>query len=204
VNHSYRLGDGIQAAWLAYAAETKFDLVLADTPYGETQTINEMIEIGTKITDNAALFFMYGEDLAKLDKAPDEVLYWVKPVSTKNTKRKYSRFVEPIAVYHGKYYGQRFGNCGEGLHWSMRTGVFTDSLIENLWHPHQKPISLIQKLIANHCRWNDSVFDICAGSGTSLIAGNEMVNVTAFEINLQNYERGFNRLTNAGVKFATT
>ena len=33
---------------------------------------------------------------------PDQYLFWAKPISTKNTSKRYSRFVEMIFLYQGE------------------------------------------------------------------------------------------------------
>src|SRR4030042_746955 len=46
-------------------------------------------------------------------------LFWIKPISTKNTTRNYSRFVEMIFVYNLE---NAIWNCDR--HWSQYTNVF--------------------------------------------------------------------------------
>lgn len=70
----------------------------------------------------------------------------------------YSRFVEAIACYGVRFYGD--------LHWSNRTGIFTDYLFSNKEHPWKKPEPLIERLIRNHYPGHGIVYDPCAGSGT--------------------------------------
>lgn len=89
---------------------------------------------------------------------PDQLLHWVKPVSTKNTRKHYSRFVEVIACYGVSFH--------EDLHWSNRTGVFTDGLLRNDDHEWKKPESLIERLIRSHWPGHGITYDPCAGSGT--------------------------------------
>lgn len=105
--------------------------------------------------------FMYPKDLQRLPSPePDQILHWVKPVSTKNTSKRYSQFVEAIAVRNLQF--------TEELHWSNRTGVFNDCLMGKQTHPWQKPESLIERLIRNHYNRAKGgvVFDPRAGSGT--------------------------------------
>ncbi len=84
----------------------------------------------------------------------------MKPVSTKNTTKRYSRFIEVIALHNVAFHGDM-------LHWSNRTGVFTDALMCQQVHPWQKPESLIERLIRNHYNRDDKgvIFDPRAGSG---------------------------------------
>lgn len=145
------------------------DMVLADLPYSTFPLINQMIKASRQKCHGASLFFMYAEDLCLLDEQPDQVLFWVKPVSTKNTKKRYSRFVEVIAVYDSTA-----AQFNQNLHWSNRTGIFTDQLMEVQFHPFQKPVSLIQRLILNHTQPGNTILDPCTGSGTTLWAADEL------------------------------
>lgn len=92
----------------------------------------------------------------------DQYLYWVKPISTKNTSKSYSRFVEEIQIWNGQTW-----NCDR--HWSQYTNVFTD-IVDNKYHPFQKPYSLIERLVLNHTNKNELVIDPFAGSSTTLLA----------------------------------
>ena len=89
----------------------------------------------------------------------DQYLFWMKPISTKNTSKNYARFVEMIFVY-----GTHVWNTGR--HWSQYNNVFTD-LVESKEHPYKKPISLIKRLVLNHTNINDTVLDPFMGSGTT-------------------------------------
>jgi DNA modification methylase len=89
---------------------------------------------------------------------PNQYLFWVKPISTKNTSKAYSRFVEMIFVYGS-------GTWTLGRHWSQYTNVFTD-LVDSREHPFRKPPSMIERLILNHTIPGDTVLDPFAGSGT--------------------------------------
>lgn len=91
---------------------------------------------------------------------PDQYLFWVKPISTKNTSKSYSRFVEMIFVYG-------YGTWVANRHWSQYTNVFTD-LVDSKLHPYRKPPSLLKRLILNHTNEGDLVLDPFAGSKTTL------------------------------------
>ena len=105
-----------------------------------------------------AAIFMWPDDVWGLPEKPEQLLHWIKPESTKNTSNRYSRFVEVIACY-----GLAFA---EPLHWSNRTGIFTDRLFRNDNHKWRKPESLIERLIRNHWPGHGVVYDPCAGSRT--------------------------------------
>jgi len=133
-------------------------LMVADPVYGSPDT-HELIRLAVS-SGMPSLVFMMPEDVWGLPFKPDQLAHWVKPVSTKNTTRRYSRFVEAIAVYGASFHG--------GIHWSNRTGIFTDCLIEQD-HEWKKPEPLIERLVRNHY-WSPErtgiVYDPCAGSGT--------------------------------------
>lgn len=97
---------------------------------------------------------------------PDEILFWIKTPSTKNTVKRCSRFVEEIMVYRGE--DAPFN--GKDLHWSILTGVFTDTIIAPNDHPWQKPVSLMEKLIRIYTNPGDTILDPYAGSGATLKA----------------------------------
>lgn len=136
-----------------------FDTVIGDPPYGEPSLINAFVEDALRVSRGAVVAFMYPEDLVHLSVDPAQVCHWVKPVSTKNTTKRYSRFVEAIAIWPGAFFNQ-------DLHWSTRTGVFTDSLISQGAHPFKKPDSLIEKLLLLHTPPGGRVLDCFGGSGT--------------------------------------
>lgn len=125
-----------------------------DPPY-EDEAISKAWRVFYAVT-TALSCFMYPEQTQNIEGC-DQICHWVKPVSTKNTKRKYSRVVEAIAIKHGAYFNQN-------LHWSARTGVFTDTLTEKNAHPHQKPFSLVEKLILLHTPPGGVVLDPFCGS----------------------------------------
>jgi len=131
------------------------DFVFADPPY-ENDTIYWMLFQAMRIDRCVpGIMFMYPDNW--IASQSDQVVHWVKPVSTKNTSRRYSSFVEAIAVWHGDFFSQN-------LHWSTRTGVFTDTLIDKQIHPHQKPYSLVEKLILLHTPPGGTVLDPFCGS----------------------------------------
>ena len=85
--------------------------------------------------------------------------FWVKPISTINTSKKYSRFVEMLFFY------QVGTDCtwNTGRHWSQYPNVFRD-LVESREHPYKKPLSLLKRLILNHTTKGDIILDPFAGS----------------------------------------
>ena len=144
-----------------------FDFVIGDPPYENSTLINMAAYEGRRISRGALVLFMYPEDVQTLEYKPDQITHWVKPISTKNTAKRYSRFVEAICVWHGDLFNQE-------LHWSTRSGVFTDSLIDKQDHAHKKPESLIEKLIKLHCPPGGAILDPFGGSGTVETVGTRL------------------------------
>lgn len=133
------------------------DYCFLDPPY-DAKSVAKAWKVFGRITSagHAATCFMY-PDLVGVIGPFDQICHWTKPISTKNTTKRYSRFVEAIAVKHGNYFNQ-------DLHWSTRTGIFTDTLIEKQTHPHQKPFSLVEKLVLLHTPPCGTVLDPFCGS----------------------------------------
>ena len=109
-----------------------------------------------------SIVFCPPENQWKIFPVPDQFLFWVKPISTKNTSKSYSRFVEMIQVF-----GRHGWNTNR--HWSQYTNVFTD-LVEEKDHPYRKPLSMMERLVLNHTREGDWVIDPFMGSGTTGVA----------------------------------
>ena len=141
-------------------ASQKIDLVIADPPYGQISLINLAIESTTFLCRGASFFFMYAEDLFDLKVKPNQVLFWTKAISTKNTVKKYSRFVEVVCAYD--LVDSPFN---QDTHWTTRSGTFVDQLTYRT-HEFQKPVSLMEKLIAVNSNPGDTVLDPFAGTGT--------------------------------------
>lgn len=134
-------------------------LAFMDPPYENYElimaTLSFVLDWGC-----AVVCFGYPENICWYRDArrrPDQIVHWVKPVSTKNTSKRYSRFVEAIAIWHGPFFNQK-------LHWSCRTGVFTDTIVHSGQHAHRKPESLVKKLVLLHCEPRKAVIDIFSGS----------------------------------------
>ena len=95
---------------------------------------------------------------------PDEYAYWIKTPSTKNYSKHLGRFVEWILIErHGETYNSN-------LEWPNYTGVYYDTLLEKRTHKYQKPITLMERLVAIYSNKGDLVFDPFAGSGSTLMA----------------------------------
>ena len=139
-----------------YSAKS-FQLILTDPPYEmepalKIQYHNEF----RRLCCGTIAVFMPPENPWVLPAS--QYLFWEKPISTKNTSRRYSRFVEEIFLYemdHHKW------NCHR--HWSQYTNVFRD-LVDESKHPHRKPPSMIERIILNHTDPGDLILDPFAGS----------------------------------------
>jgi DNA modification methylase len=93
---------------------------------------------------------------------PDEFMFWVKTVSTKNYSKHVGRFVELILILRGGPFNV--------LHWSQMTGVYDDRLIYPPAHPFEKPLSLMERLVRIYSDPGDTVFDPFMGSGSTIKA----------------------------------
>jgi len=93
---------------------------------------------------------------------PDEYMFWVKTVSTKNYSKHVGRFVEMILILRGGAFNV--------LHWSQMTGVYDDRLIHRPVHPFEKPLSLMERLVRIYSNPDDTVFDPFMGSGSTIKA----------------------------------
>jgi DNA modification methylase len=132
------------------------DVVLTDPPYD--LKVPQMVWLHKqfdRICKGAIIIFMPPENQWVIP--ADQYLFWIKPISTKNTIKSYSRFVEMIFVYNVTTW-----NCKR--HWSQYTNVFTDLVDDATIHPYRKPPSLIERLIRNHTNEGDIILDPFAGS----------------------------------------
>lgn len=137
--------------------DDSFDLIIADPPYDLDQERKMFLHNHfLRICGSWIIVFSPPENQWILPAY--QYLFWIKPISTKNTSKKYSRFVEMIFLYNG-------GHWNTNYHWSQYTNVFTDLVDRKNLHPHRKPPSLIERLILNHTQKGDRVFDPFAGSG---------------------------------------
>jgi DNA modification methylase len=141
-----------------FTLETQsFDLILTDPPYDLNEQERKVLHREFIRIAKGVIVFSPPENQWILP--ADQYLFWIKPISTKNTSKHYSRFVEMIFCYGIlKWFPNR--------HWSQYTNVFTDLVDDSSLHPYRKPPSLIERLIRNHTEVGDKVLDPFAGSGT--------------------------------------
>lgn len=134
-------------------------IIISDPPY-EADTLP--FDVFDEIRTSHLILFCKPENQWYV---PDEFLYWVKTPLTKNYIKHVGRFVEMILVKRD--YDAPF-NC---LHWSQMIGVYDDKLVDrDRKHPHQKPITLLQRLIRIYTAPGDVVVDPYMGSGSMGVA----------------------------------
>jgi DNA modification methylase len=132
------------------------DAILTDPPYDLNEWDKSFLHNQfLRICKGVVIVFMPPENQWVLP--ANQYLFWIKPISTKNTSKSYSRFVEMIFVYNTTTW-----NCKR--HWSQYTNVFTDLVDDTKFHPYRKPPSLIERLILNHTNEGDLILDPFAGS----------------------------------------
>ncbi|KKM62594.1 hypothetical protein LCGC14_1520120 [marine sediment metagenome] len=137
--------------------DKSFDLVLTDPPYDLdcTQQI-DLHKQFVRLSRTGVIVFSPPENPWPI--AANQYLFWIKPISTKNTSKRYSRFVEMIFLYGDLKWNH-------DRHWSQYTNVFNDLVDNSKLHSHRKPPSLIERLVLNHSDPGDLILDPFAGSG---------------------------------------
>ena len=172
------LGDAFEL--LPKILDKSVDLVLTDPPYNFCPLDKAIIHNELKrICKGTIIVFSPPENQWILP--ADQYLFWVKPISTKNTSKRYSRFVEMIFVY-------RSGIWNAKRHWSQYTNVFMDLVDNAKLHPFRKPPSLIKRLIENHSNENDIILDPFCGSGVVAEVAKSL-NRNAISIDKENYDK---------------
>jgi len=149
------IGDSFELMPLVFS--NTIQAVITDVPYDLKQEQKEFLHKEfLRVCNGVIIVFSPPENQWILP--ADQYLFWEKPISTKNTSKNYSRFVEMIFVY-----GRNVWNCDR--HWSQYTNVFRDLVDDSKIHPFRKPPSLIRRLILNHTNPGDIILDPFAGSG---------------------------------------
>lgn len=149
------LGDSFKL--LPKLPDKSVDLILTDPPYDFSDEEKQFIHSHLlRISKGAVIVFSPPKNQWILP--AEQYLFWIKPISTKNTSRRYSNFVEMMFVYGN-------GVWNANRHWSQYTNVFTDLVDNAKLHPFRKPPSLIERLILNHSIEYDVILDPFAGSG---------------------------------------
>jgi DNA modification methylase len=133
-------------------ADNIYDAVITDVPYDLKQQEKEFLHSEfIRVCKDTILVFSPPEN---------QYLFWQKPISTKNTSKRYSRFVEMIFLYQLTLHPT--WNCER--HWSQYTNIFLDLVDDTKLHAFRKPPSLIERLILNHTNEGDCILDPFAGS----------------------------------------
>src|SRR3990167_9608299 len=127
--------------------DKQFDLVLTDPMYDVSEEQKVIFHKEITRVGKSAIIFMPPENQWL---SPSQYGFWIKPISTKNTSRRYSRFVEMIF-----FYGDLKWNADR--HWSQYTNVFMDLVEGDTDHPFEKPQSLVKRLILNHSNEGDTI-----------------------------------------------
>ena len=144
-------------SYRSYKPEKGFNAVITDAPYDLTKSeILAYHNVFLDICIGVIIVFMPPKN-PWVDGA-DQLLFWAKPISTKNTCKNYSNFMEQIFVY-----GRNAWNTDR--HWSNYVNIFVDRVDTVKNHSFRKPPSLIERLILNHTNEGDWVLDPFAGSG---------------------------------------
>ena len=112
--------------------------VITDPPYDFDFEMKDTFQREfERICSGVIIVFCPPENQWQIFPRSDQYLFWIKPISTKNTSKNYSRFVEMIQVF-GR------GEWNADRHWSQYTNVFTD-LVDSKLHPYQKPLSMMKR-----------------------------------------------------------
>lgn len=167
------------------------DLIVTDVPYDFNEDQKKFLHSQfLRIAKRCVIVFSPPEN--QWVSPVDQFLFWVKPISTKNTSKSYSRFVEMIFLYELDDY-----IWNSHRHWSQYTNVFNDlvDLDEEMKHPYRKPISLLLRLLRNHAKKGDVVFDPFMGSGSVLEAAKMCgLQIIGNELNAEWYNLAKGRL----------
>lgn len=141
------------------------DIVISDPPYDMVgKQAQTMIAEMFRISRGGVILFCPPEN--QFLENPDQICFWMKPISTKNTSRRYSRFVEMIQIQGTTVWNNE-------RHWSQYTNIFHDLVEDAKVHPFAKPIPLMRRLVLNHTNHGQVVFDPFAGSGSTGVACKE-------------------------------
>lgn len=140
--------------------DKRFDAIITDVPYDLSVEQKQFLHSQfLRIAKSCVIVFSPPENQWILP--ADQFMFWIKPISTKNTSKNYSRFVEMMFLYKLPKYVWNIGR-----HWSQYTNVFTDLVDDASIHPYRKPPSLLDRLIRNHTNSGDVVLDPFFGSGS--------------------------------------
>lgn len=141
-------------------------LIIADPLYDWDASLKNKFHTLFMDTAKEVLVYSPPENLWQPCSTSQETLHWVKPISTKNTSKHYSRFVEVVQDFYQDE-SQRVWNTH--LHWYNYVNVLTDK-VDSKEHPWRKPLSQIMRFIEIHTHEGDWVLDPFAGCGVVMEA----------------------------------
>lgn len=145
-------------------SDSSVDCIITDPPYDLDQKQKAFVHSEfLRVCRGDILVFSPPENQWVFDDL-SRYLFWVKPTSTKNISRNYSRFVEMIFLY------KRSQVWNTDLFWANYTGVYHDVVTGKQLHPFEKPLSLIERFVQIHTNSDDTILDPFCGSGTTLLA----------------------------------
>jgi len=164
------------------------DLIITDPPYGvdydggsnnhrekligdkDTSLYIKIIPELYRITrkGGGGIYLFYTSSLSHLilphlDKMNYQILIWYKKHFSFNMGAKFKNSYEPILYLKKPPFKFRGGNNQKDVFVYSKNSV-------NLFHPTQKPLSLIENLVFLSSDENDIVFDPFLGSGTTAVA----------------------------------
>lgn len=124
---------------------------------------------------------------------------WIKtnpvPINSKTNYLTNAREIALTAVKNGK----------PTFHSEYDKGIYEYPICHDKgrFHPTQKPVALIEKLIEKHSAPDDIVLDCFLGSGTCAVAAyNTQRNFIGCEISTEYYEKIINRLESLNIEYS--
>lgn len=155
--------------------------IITDITYGDKFDITHLLQkcTGTIITfEKMNRYF---------DVKPTHEYIWIKPSLPKNCVNGLSNPVESIYVWQrGQFRGPQISGMSNGNYSAVRY----DQIEGVQYDPMQKPASLIEWLIRLHTAPGDWIWDLCAGTGTTLLVGDRIGrNVIGIEKDLAMIEK---------------
>jgi DNA modification methylase len=166
-------------AWqlIAMLPDKSIDCILTDPPYDDIVNMDELRRV---CRGNIIMFCAPMKAFFE----PDFLLEWHKPAAPKNISGHIGQSnIEWIIVEHNL--GMAYN---DDLFWANYTGVFHDVLLTKPVHPFEKPVSLLERLIAIYTNPGDKILEPFAGSGATLKAARNLGrSVVASEISTEYY-----------------
>lgn len=150
--------------WLRCATPVIKAHLITDIPYGRNFDITLFLKrfTGTIIT--------FEKPNRYFDVQPTHEYFWIKPSLPKNNVNGLGNPVESIYVWQrGKFNGPKVTGMSNGNYSAVRY----DQIEGRQFSPYQKPLSLMEWLILLHTQPDDTIVDICAGTGTTLLAAHK-------------------------------